>query len=59
MWSRNGTGIKYPPDSGMPIGGSSSGITLLVLQVQMLLLTLVNNSLNPELGPINKNSQIC
>ena len=37
MWSRNGTGIKYPKDSGMPIGGSSSGINLRVLQVHLCL----------------------
>jgi hypothetical protein len=33
MWAGNGSGIRFPDDSGMAIGGPDSGIQLLVLQV--------------------------
>ena len=32
MWSRNGSGVEFPPDSGMTIG-KDAGINILVLQV--------------------------
>ena len=35
MWSNNGSGITFPPDSGITVGGSSS-IQLLVLQVHYI-----------------------
>ena len=44
MWSRNGTGIDFPQDSGITIGGQSQ-IQLLVLQVHY-----INNSNIPPSG---------
>ena len=32
MWSRNASGVNFPPDSGLPVG-RGTGINLLVLQV--------------------------
>ncbi len=36
MWSGNGSGIRFPEDSGFRIGGKDSPIQMLVLQVHYI-----------------------
>lgn len=45
MWSGNASGISFPPDSGITVGGSSP-IQLLVLQVHYI----DNGNIDPDIG---------
>ena len=47
MWSRNASGLSFPEDSGITVGGSSS-VQLLVLQVHY-----IDNS---NIDPVNGDS---